>query len=283
MQIHSIGSSTLDISSQNAAECLAEDQYSVSTVNSSCRKKATDRKVKVLYRFEPKKEIQPLLEAGGLAFNNVQEFIDNDANFLGDGIYLAESLVTAQRYGDSVVEVWVDEKLIEQGNLKKFGGLGRDWWLGQIEDSLEAAGFDLKKIAEGAYKSRKVAAKLRNVGIYYKEFKGTQFLREEMELIISCSKEYKKEMFQKILDVRLYQWSVDSEGKLHGKEYTDTGLLIGDLNEQYCTFEFMKKVKSYKRAIENGLKSETNNGFKPSGFKNDIKALSKKNILGFNS
>jgi hypothetical protein len=270
--------SSLPVAPVAAQSSASVDQLeSVSVVKASAAP-APEKRVKVFYRWTSEEEATGLTTPGGLTLGNIRQYIDNDANFLGDGIYMAESPITAQMYGDSLVEIWVDESLVEDGKFAHFGGIGRDWWLGQIDEVVEAKGVDLGKLDSNEYTEYgDAAALLSECGVYYRPFTGAALDRKELEVLASYSEDNKGAVFQKELDNRSYQWSTDASGKLSAIEYSAAGYAVGPLAKKYCTKANQASFKAYTG--ETSGDASQYQGLKPVGFDNDLKALSKKNII----
>jgi len=252
-----------------------EGASSIGTNGSS----APSKRVKVFYRWTSAQEATGLTQPGVLTLGNIRQYIDNDANFIGDGIYMAESPMTAQMYGDELVEVWVDESIIESGKFAHFGGIGRDWWLGQIDEVIEAKGVDISRLDANDYTEYgNAAALLSDCGIHYRPFTGSTLDREELEIMASDSEGNKGAIFQKELDNRSYEWSTDASGKLSAIEYTADGYAVGPLAKKFCTKANKAAFKTYnaQSTSEDSAKYE---GLEPIGFDNDLKALSNKNFI----
>ena len=245
-------------------------------------KRESPKKVAVFYRWGPKKDISALVRAGGLTPQNSKPFVENDINLKGDGIYLAETPLTAQMYGDTVAEVWVDQELIDDGHFERFGGIiGGDWWLGQIDDILEEKGINLSRLDDPQYTSRpEVQSVFSEIGVYYRPFEGGQMPRGEMEKLIKYSEPEKRDFFREILQNRTYLWSEASDGSLSAIEYTPGGFEVGPLESKYCTQANRRRFKPYPGESRGSASlSSAYNDVQPYGFENDLKALSHKGFL----
>ena len=272
-------SSSTTASTSTSANSTSPDIFESSSVGAGAQPSA--KKVQVFYRWTSQQEADGLTKTGGLTLGNIRQYIDNDANFIGDGIYMAESPMTAQMYGDSLVEVWVDQDLIKDGYFAKFGGIGRDWWLGQVDEAIEAGGVDIAKLDANDYTEYGNAQKLlSDVGIYYREFTGSTLSREELEVLANYSEGNKGARFQEALEQRTYLWSTDANGKLSAIEYNGDGYEVGPLAAKYCTAKNQREFKAYTG--DGGAASQTSAtyaGLEPVGYDNDLKALSNKNIV----
>ena len=272
------GTSSSTAAATSAQPSSSIDQFESVSSTGESKPLAPAKRVKVFYRWTSEEEAQGLTKPGGLTLGNIRQYIDNDANFLGDGIYMAESAITAQMYGPSLVEVWVDESLIEDGHFEHFGGIGRDWWLGQIDQVIEAKGVNIATLDSNEYTEYdNVSALLGDCGVYYRPFTGSTLDRKELEIMVSHSEGAKGLVFQKELDNRSYEWSTDASGKLSAIEYTADGYPVGPLAKKYCTKANKASFKAYNG--ETSSEASHYEGLKPVGFDNDLKGLSKKNII----
>jgi hypothetical protein len=205
------------------------------------------RRLQIFYRYGAPEEIAKLTRDPALNLAEIKNFADRDLNFDGDGLYLAESPITSQLWGDGLCEVWVDQSYIRDGHFQKYGGVGRDWWVGKLDSLLAAKGFDPQKIPSCLTADAEQRRALFSTGIYFKPFTGVALGRHQLVQLCELSeREALRRFFRKQLDQRIYHWSRDPEGRLMAVEYTGLGDRVGELHPSYCTEQNLRRLRNFE-------------------------------------
>jgi hypothetical protein len=174
----------------------------------------------------PKSEAKFNIGQKRITPKNLSRFVDNTNNlYQTSGIYLAESPITSNVWGNRLLEVWIDEDLIKEGYVEHFEGAGKDWWLVKLSDLIEDKKLDTPK-------------KLKEINIQFKNFEGMALSRSMM---LEAIKEMKKEgkpkkvaLFKLALSERKYKWNKNSRGQPVCAEYSKDMRIIAVVDKKNC-------------------------------------------------